>query len=84
MTPDEKDLVYTQGTNAAWRRILAEAVRELGPEGNLDRWRLERADAVAALRDICQEYGDNDWPDELHLGDVIEKHLGRHLNSVGQ
>ncbi len=39
----------------------------------------ERADAVRVLRGLCQEFGDNDWPDNLHLGDVIEKHLGKHL-----
>jgi hypothetical protein len=70
---------YIQGNNAAWRQILGEAVRALGPDGDADRWRLERADTVAALRSLCEEFGDNDWPDDLHLGDVIEKHLGRHL-----
>jgi hypothetical protein len=29
------------------------------------------------LRIECGELGDNGWPDELHLGDVIEKHLCR-------
>jgi hypothetical protein len=24
-------------------------------------------------------HGDNDWPDDLHLADVIDKHLARHL-----
>ncbi len=76
-----KEQSYIQGSNAAWRRILAEAVRELGPEGDADRWRIERADIVAALRQVCDEHGDNDWPDNLHLGDVITKHLQRHLDN---
>lgn len=40
----------------------------------------ERQDVVRLLREICAEYGDNDWPDNLHLYDVIEKHLWRHLD----
>lgn len=39
----------------------------------------ERADVVAKLREFCGERGDNDWPDNLHLGDVIEKHLMRYV-----
>jgi hypothetical protein len=70
---------YERGYRAAMRLILGEAVRALGPEGDTDRWRLERADAVAMLRQVCAEHGDNDWPDDLHLGDAIEKHLWRHL-----
>lgn len=70
---------YTQGNNAAWQQILAEAIRHLGPNGSQEGWRLERASAVAALRTLCDEVGDNDWPDALHLGDVIEKHLAKHL-----
>lgn len=36
----------------------------------------ERADAVAALRILCAVYGDNTWPDELPLAEVLEHHLG--------
>ncbi len=78
MTQDEHDRAYTEGSNAAWRQILALALNAL-PEGSADRWRLERADAIAALRSICEAYGDNDWPDNLHLGDIIEKHLRRYV-----
>ena len=81
MVTNMDEAAYTQGSNATWRRILAEAVRELGHEGNAERWRLERADAVAALRSICESHGDNDWPDNLRLGDVITKHLQRHMES---
>ncbi len=78
MTDDEEG-AYIMGGNQAWRHILGEAIRHLGPDGDADRWRLERADAVSALRDICAKHGDNDWPDTLHLADVLEKHLHRHL-----
>ena len=39
----------------------------------------ERVSVVAILREVCRDYGDNDWADDLHLYDVIEKHLARHL-----
>jgi hypothetical protein len=32
--------------------------------------------------DLCADYGDNDWTDDLNLSDVIEKHLARHLREV--
>jgi predicted secreted protein len=45
----------------------------------LNALRQEREDAVKLLREICEEHGDNDWADDLHLADVLEKHLYRHL-----
>lgn len=42
-------------------------------------WIAEREAAIAALRRLCAAHGDNDWPESLHLADIIEKHLGRHL-----
>jgi hypothetical protein len=42
-------------------------------------WR-EYVDTVRlSLRNLCRDFGDNDWDDDLHLADVVEKHLGRHL-----
>jgi len=53
---------------------------ELGMEGRtLESLVAEREAAVAALRSVCGDFGDNDWSSEVHLADVIEKHLGRHL-----
>jgi hypothetical protein len=42
----------------------------------------ERADTLLQLREVCGDFGDNDWPNELHLGDVIDKHLARHLHAM--
>lgn len=81
MTP-EAERAYIDGTQAAWRRMLGEAIRALGPEGSADSWRLERAGAVHALRVLCAEFGDNEWDDSLDLMDVIDKHLSKHLYSV--
>ena len=75
---------YTQGSQRAWLIMLGECLRNLGygsPEHNAHRWILERADVVLKLREICREHGDNEWPDNLHLTDVLEKHLYRHLKA---
>lgn len=42
----------------------------------------ERQEAIAKLREVCAAHGDNDWPDDLNLADVIEKHLFRHLEDA--
>lgn len=47
-----------------------------------DRLWAERVAAIATLRIECAEYDDNDWPDNLHLADIIEKHLARNASEV--
>ncbi|WP_027578514.1 hypothetical protein [Bradyrhizobium sp. Ai1a-2] len=80
MSPDQ-ERAYVEGSRAAWRKMLLEALTNLGGEerDNHD-WLIERGKAIAALRRICAEHGDNDWPDDLSLVDIIEKHLARHLS----
>lgn len=39
----------------------------------------ERLGAIQALRKTCEYFGDNNWEPNLHLADIIEKHLYRHL-----
>lgn len=84
LVPDElgeiKERAWTEGYRAAARQILSQAIFWLGVDEkdlaqNLLRW----DGARSALRDICEEFGDNDWPDNLCLSDVIEKHLARNL-----
>lgn len=75
----EKD--YESGNRAALTSMLRHCLRELGYEGDeaeRSKWILERESAIATLRHVCAEIGDNDWPDDLHLSDIIEKHLARH------
>ena len=82
MTPDEADRHYSHGSDRAWLQMLAVCLKALGYENTeaaRARWILERADAVLMLRSVCSEFGDNDWPSDLHLSDVIEKHLWRAL-----
>lgn len=83
MSANEKEeLAYSAGARAAWARVLQTAVKELGDEApESASLLLEREQATAALRTLCADFGDNDWPDDLHLADVIEKHLGKHLHT---
>ena len=81
MAFDEKS--YEQGSKMAWKTMLALCCRELGyddPQVKKSSWIAERESIKNALRDICDEYGDNDWDDDLYLADVIEKHLRRNLD----
>lgn len=79
---------YMQGANAVWRNLLQQCVMhlELGL-GDEERDRLallrERSEAIAMLRRVCAEFGDNDWPDDGYLPDIIEKHLGDHIRKGG-
>ena len=73
---------YEAGSRAAWLIILREALRALGPMGSGERWRVERVEAIQALRLVCAEHGDNDWPDDLSICDIVNNHLARHLAPV--
>lgn len=79
---DKEEQAYIAGKRMAWRRMLDQCIRELGDAPNLDAARLlsELEETRAALRRICADHGDNEWPDDLSLADVIEKHLARHLD----
>ncbi|HXJ61945.1 MAG TPA: hypothetical protein VNU68_35345 [Verrucomicrobiae bacterium] len=69
---------YLAGQRRVYLEMLATALRGLGrdaPEWQLGRLISEREEAVATCRRICVEHGDNDWPDDLHLSDIIEKHV---------
>ncbi len=69
---------YQQGSRAAWLQLLQMCLRDLGYDGTEAEhtaWISEREQAVTALRSVCAEGGSNDWPDDLHLADVISKYL---------
>ena len=77
---DEKS--YIQGSRMAWLLMLQECLRHLGyddPESQKVAWITEREEAIHSLRRICEGHGDNDWAETLHLGDIIDKHLGNYL-----
>lgn len=80
---EETDDKWLAGYKAARRRMIEESARWLDDDDPLKQasdWIAERADVIVKLRELCAAFGDNDWPDELHLGDVLEKHLFPHLD----
>lgn len=81
MSDDLHEPSYTEGQRAALRSMLSDILHRLGYDESLKAAHMvsEREAAIATLRTLCREHGDNDWPDNLHLSDIIEKHLGRHL-----
>lgn len=78
---DEKEvLAYNRGKKSVWLAILKIAQMECGmntadPFFQLGVLITERNEAISALREVCRIYGDNDWPDELYLSDIINKHI---------
>lgn len=87
---DRNDRHFIRGERAVYRRLLSFALKGLGADdapddlaqAHLRIVRLEShlADVRAQLRMLCDDFGDNDWEDDLHLADVIDKHLGDHLH----
>jgi hypothetical protein len=73
---------WEMGHRAALTGVLQDTLTRLGYAGesaDVAKLAKEREQAIAMLRGVCDRHGDNDWPDDLHLADIIEKHLARHL-----
>lgn len=87
MTDDEQqerdERNYIEGSRMAWRTILSETLRNLDEEGitelRIAQLVAQREDTRNALRRICADHGDNSWPDDLSLADVIDKYLAPYL-----
>lgn len=82
---------YLRGQRSALVHQLHNILRELSiPYTSIDeapenlmtiaRLTMEREDTIAALRSLCEDHGDNDWDNDLHLADVVNKHLGNYLH----
>lgn len=46
------------------------------------RWVIERQETLAKLRQICSEFGDLDFDDDLYIPDILEKHLYMYLLEI--
>ena len=82
MAGRDNEAHYEAGRRTALTFMLGTVLSELGvddPAAGKARWILDREATVVALRRVCEDHGDNDWPDNLSLADVVEKHLYRHL-----
>jgi hypothetical protein len=57
---------------------------ETDVQAELNRLRNERDDTRKALRSLCERLGGsaNDWPDDLHLADVVTKYVEEVLGDV--
>lgn len=75
---EQEEAAYILGQKSLARELLSLALKELnGEDLTLEGLIAERVDAIATLRRVCRDLGDNDWPDNLHLSDIMEKHLIR-------
>lgn len=79
---EEEERAYMAGSQAAWQRIALEALKNFDP-GPLRKQvycEVERAEAIQALRELCREaLISDDWPDDLHLADIVSKHITPHI-----
>lgn len=65
--------VTEEATNTPYEHDLRDEILRLAEENRALRHHLQGV--RERLRIECAELGDNDWPDDLHLGDVIERHF---------
>lgn len=69
-------------SGAGWVRVTVSPVGKTVVQTE-DGWQDdERSRVVAELRDLCAEFGDNDWTEDDDLADVIENHLTERLNQM--
>jgi len=77
---EKEEQIYERGSRMAW--TLQECLSHLGYKGTeaeTSDWIGERELVISSLRSICEEFGDNNWDSNLHLQDIIEKHLADYL-----
>lgn len=75
---------YLEGRRRAYIDMLMRALEALGYKAHKAKVGLlvaEMEEAKQKLRDVCERHGDNDWREDDHLADIIEKHLGRYLDT---
>lgn len=82
---------YIQGKRRMARDLLNLAFRELDCHEEafgddvtaikleIARLKSHEEDTRAALRQLSCDLDCNDWPDHLHLADVVEKYIGRSI-----
>lgn len=85
MTDEEQaaeERSYINGRRFAATQIMNECAKLLGYDDPLSKVAAlisEREQTISKLRECCEDFGDNDWDDHLHLADVVDKHLHRVL-----
>lgn len=82
MATERESQAYSDGERAAWTRMLRQCIEGLGLKGDelkLHALIVERERTIAVLRELCSQHGDNNWDESLHLADILDGHLRRHL-----
>lgn len=71
---------YMAGRDAVTINLIISIVQDLHRDGMTQlRWAKEYLELRALLREVCNEFGDNDWSNTQSLVDVIRNHLVPHL-----
>ena len=76
---EKEEKIYEDGQRQVYLNLLGECIKQLGyndPEAKKVNWIIEREAVIKTLRTLCEIHGDNDWPDDLHISDILGKHLG--------
>lgn len=82
-TEDEKDAAFEAGRQSAFRTILWTIAAELhGDEKKVACAIAELIDVRTALRELGDDLGCEPWPDDLHLGDVVNKRIRREIEGM--
>lgn len=83
---NKEEQAYLAGKRSVYLHAITDAMSALGYTNNdslaaqARRWVVEREQILLQLRAVCADFGDTDWDEQDHLGDVIEKHLANHLH----
>jgi hypothetical protein len=76
---EDQEKYFILGKGKAFKKIIIDCQNALAGLGiklkTKDEFDQERIDIIDTLRSVCGEIGDNDWDDDLHISDIINKHL---------
>lgn len=86
----EHERGYIEGRRRTLINLVSQTLGELSGYGKpedeplikLAQATQERQETIQLLRSVCAEFGDNDWDDDLHLTDIIDKHLVNHVRQT--
>lgn len=71
------DLKVVVGLKAFLKQALSRKEEEIKK-----KYEYARKETLLVLKELCKDFGDLDWNDDLHLADIIEKHLAKHLYNL--
>jgi hypothetical protein len=78
----EEEQAYLLGAERANLSLLQYALSKIECSRTRAQLISEREDVVMTLKSLCKDFGDTDWDGDLHLADVIQKHLAASLRQL--